>query len=290
MVCEYHIHSMTKQDIIILYSNLYLFDVIFESAAILHLGSWANIWTWVCDAFWCAGSANGATGCNAIGWTENRKMVQFGGWWRVNLSSSQCCSSSLPGLLWFTSAPGRYKVSFLSVDIIGRMWAAPPVVLQTLTFLFEIVFCYFGCCFAVLVSARGRRDVQYSDNSKTICDHTRKVFMATNVPGSVRKGSVYTVCLCVPFSAACVNAAPGSLFPSTSAAALYRPAHFPLDWMVPARSLNVYSRWQGLSSKGKGRGACWRVVRSLKRRVVRPSSDAPETRIVMISKRKSPAK
>lgn len=104
-----------------LYSNLYLFDVIFESAAILHLGSWANIWTWVCDAFWCSGSANGATGCNAIGWTENRKMVQFGGRWRVNLSSSQCCSSSLPVLLWFTSA----------VDIIGRMWAAPPVVLQT---------------------------------------------------------------------------------------------------------------------------------------------------------------
>lgn len=185
-----------------------------------------NEWTCGPDALWAGGWASGATGPNAIGWTENRKMVQSGGRWQVNLSSSRRRrrSSSLPqqcGLLWFKALP--IQNPFLSVEstVCERLlWSSlgPPANTLISFWVFFCLFCRLVrpadqqrghertgllsrhvCWVVTLSDSTGRcRDVQYRENFKTVFDHRGKVFMATNVSGSVWKllGRC-TLCVCV---------------------------------------------------------------------------------------------
>lgn len=140
----------------------------------------------------------------------------------------------------------RYRVSFLSVEIIGCMQAATAVICQTSckrSFLKSFLLFWMLFCSAGFMWWKLWFPIQWKLQN-LLWAHTQSFHRNKCVWRCVKTvGFVHAVCLCVPFSVSSVNAVLGSLFPATSGVALYRPAHFPLNWMAPARSLNVHSRW-----------------------------------------------
>lgn len=105
------------------------------------------------DAFWRAGLANGANGANclnAIGLTEKKKYGAIGR--TIANKSEQLPLLLLPHWAAVICKRSPYRVSFLSADIISRMWAAALVVCQTFAKHLHFFSCYSGkqiCCAAI---------------------------------------------------------------------------------------------------------------------------------------------